>query len=50
MGALYERMSDPWLGVSTDVNSKGTRYMSELAVELHLQLLEMSALGHKGRQ
>ena len=41
MGSVYERMSDPWLGVSTDVNSKGTRYMSELAVELNLQLLEM---------
>jgi hypothetical protein len=41
MGSIYERMSDPWLGVSRDVNSKGTHYMSELAVEFNLQLLEM---------
>jgi hypothetical protein len=41
LGSVYERMSDPWLGVSQDVNSKGTHYMSELAVELNLQLLEM---------
>lgn len=41
MGSVYERMSDPWLGVSQDVNSKGTRYMSELAVEFNLQLLQM---------
>ena len=40
-GAIYERMSDPWHGVSKDVNSKGTRYMSELAVDLHLQMLEL---------
>ena len=40
-GSLYERMSDPWQGVSRNVNSKGTRYMSELAVDLHLQLLEL---------
>jgi Concanavalin A-like lectin/glucanases superfamily len=40
MGSVYERMSDPWLGVSRDVNSKGTRYMSELAVDLNVQLLE----------
>jgi hypothetical protein len=40
MGSIYEGMSDPWLGVSRDVNSKGTRYMSELAVDLNLQLLE----------
>ena len=40
-GSIYERMSDPWLGVSKDVNSKGTHYMSELAVEFNLQLLEM---------
>ena len=40
MGSVYERMSDPWLGVSTDHNSKGTHYMSELAVEFNLQLLE----------
>ncbi len=39
-GSVYERMSDPWLGVSQDCNSKGTRYMSELAVEFNLQLLE----------
>ena len=41
MGSIYERMSDPWLGVSTEVNSKGTRYMSELAVDLNLQLIEL---------
>jgi len=41
MGSLYERMSDPWFGVSKDVNSKGTRYISELAVEHNLQMLEM---------
>ena len=48
MGSVYERMSDPWLGVSSNVNSKGTRYMSELAVELNLQLLETGIvrLGH----
>jgi hypothetical protein len=40
-GAIYERMSDPWLGVSREVDSKGTRYMSELAVDLHLQLIEL---------
>ncbi len=40
-GAIYERMSDPWQGVSKDVNSKGTRYMSELAVDLQLQLIEL---------
>jgi len=40
-GAVYERMSDPWQSVSKDVNSKGTRYMSELAVDLHLQLIEL---------
>jgi hypothetical protein len=48
MGAIYERMSDPWLGVSGDVNSKGTRYMSELAVDLHLQLIELG-LAHLDR-
>jgi len=40
IGWQYERMSDPWKGVSDDIDSKGTRYMSELALELHLQLLE----------
>jgi hypothetical protein len=40
MGCQYERLSDPWHGVSRDVNSKGTRYLSELAVEQALQLLE----------
>lgn len=40
-GAQYERMSDPWLGVSDDVNSKGELYFSELALDASLQLLEM---------
>lgn len=40
-GAQYERMADPWLAVSRDVNSKGELYMSELALDASLQLLEM---------
>ena len=40
-GAQYERMADPWLGVSDDVNSKGELYFSELALDASLQLLEM---------
>ena len=40
-GAQFERMSDPWLGVSTDVNSTGELYFSELALDASLQLLEM---------
>ena len=50
MGSVYERMSDPWLGVSPDVNSKGTRYMSELAVEFQLQLLELGLVQLGGEQ
>ena len=44
MGCQYERLSDPWHGVSRDYNSKGTRYLSELAVEQALQLLEPSSV------
>ena len=40
-GAQYERMSDPWKGVSGDVNSKGTLYMSELSLDANLQLIEL---------
>ena len=40
-GAQHERMSDPWLGVSDDVNSTGELYFSELALDANLQLLEM---------
>ena len=40
-GAQYERMSDPWKGVSLDVNSKGTLYMSELSLDANLQLIEL---------
>jgi hypothetical protein len=40
MGCQYERLSDPWHGVSRDSESKGTRYLSELAVEQALQLIE----------
>jgi hypothetical protein len=47
-GAQYERMSDPWHGVSQDVNSKGELYMSELALDANLQLLEMG-LAHPKR-
>ena len=49
-GSVYERMSDPWLGVSTDYNSKGTHYMSELAVELNLQLLDMGLVHFDSEQ
>ncbi|HBO43933.1 MAG TPA: hypothetical protein DD670_08380, partial [Planctomycetaceae bacterium] len=41
MGGQYERMSDPWRKVSRDVNSKGAIYVSQLALEANLQLLEM---------
>ena len=41
LGGQYERMSDPWKGVSPDVNSLGQVYLSELALDAHLQLLEM---------
>jgi len=40
-GSQYERMADPWLAVSTDVNSTGELYFSELALDASLQLLEM---------
>jgi hypothetical protein len=41
LGGQYERMSDSWMGVSRDVNSLGQVYVSELALDAHLQLLEM---------
>ena len=41
IGGQSERMSDPWLGVSGDFNSKGISYFCELALEANLQLLEM---------
>jgi len=41
LGGQYERMSDPWMGVSREVNSLGQVYVSELALDAHLQLLEM---------
>lgn len=41
MGSQHERMSDPWLGVSKDVNSLGALYFSELALEANLQLIEI---------
>jgi hypothetical protein len=44
MGCQYERLSDPWHGVSRDYNSKGTRYLSELAVEQALQLMEQGTV------
>jgi hypothetical protein len=40
-GAQYERMADPWQGVSREVDSKGTLYMNELSLDANLQLLEM---------
>ena len=40
-GAQYERMADPWKGVSQEVDSKGTLYMNELSLDANLQLLEM---------
>lgn len=40
-GAQFERMADPWLKVSKDYDSKGVLYMTELALDLNLQLLEM---------
>ncbi|MFN7992400.1 MAG: hypothetical protein U0Q18_02295 [Bryobacteraceae bacterium] len=40
-GGQHERMSDPWHGVSNDVNSTGEIYFSELALDASLQLLEM---------
>lgn len=39
-GAQHERMSDPWLNVSKEYDSKGTRYMNELSLDANLQLLE----------
>jgi hypothetical protein len=41
MGGQYERLSDPWQKVSKDVNSMGAVYVSQLALEANLQLLEM---------
>lgn len=40
-GGQYERICDPWQSVSRDVNSLGQIYVSELALEANLQLLEM---------
>jgi len=40
-GAQFERLEDPWMGVSNDFNSKGLLYFTELALDLNLQLLEM---------
>jgi hypothetical protein len=40
-GAQFERMADPWMEVSKDCDSKGILYMTELALDLNLQLLEM---------
>jgi hypothetical protein len=40
-GAQFERQADPWLGVSNDYDSKGVLYMTELALDLNVQLLEM---------
>jgi len=40
-GAQFERQADPWLGVSNDYETKGNLYMTENALDLNLQLLEM---------
>jgi hypothetical protein len=40
-GGQYERICDPWKSVSPDINSLGQIYVSELALEANLQLLEM---------
>ena len=49
LGGQYERMSDPWMGVSREVNSLGQVYVSELALDAHLHLLEMG-LVHAGKK
>jgi hypothetical protein len=41
LGGQYERMSDPWKGISGDGNSRGILYLSERALDANLQLLEM---------
>ncbi|MBM3335068.1 hypothetical protein FJY63_10450, partial [Candidatus Sumerlaeota bacterium] len=41
IGGQYERLSDPWLKRGRDVNSTGHIYVSQLALETNLQLLEM---------
>jgi hypothetical protein len=40
-GAQFERQADPWLGVSNDFETKGVLYMTELSLDLGVQLLEM---------
>jgi hypothetical protein len=40
-GAQFERQADPWLGVSNDFDTKGVLYMTELSLDLGVQLLEM---------
>lgn len=40
-GAQFERQADPWLEVSNEYDSKGVLYLTELALDLNLQLLEM---------
>jgi hypothetical protein len=49
LGGTYERMSDPWRGVSADVNSQGQVYISELALDSALQLLEMGWVTPRGK-
>jgi hypothetical protein len=44
-GAQFERQADPWLGVSNDYETKGNLYMTENALDLNLQLLEMGKAG-----
>jgi hypothetical protein len=41
LGGQYERLSDPWGKVSREINSYGVIYVSQLALEANLQLLEM---------
>jgi len=43
-GAQHERMADPWKKVSGDVDSLGTLYLNELALDANLQLLEMGMM------
>lgn len=40
-GAQFERQADPWLGVSNDYETKGVLYLTENALDLNLQLLDM---------
>jgi hypothetical protein len=41
LGGQYERLCDPWLKTSKEINSMGAIYVSQLALEANLQLLEM---------